>query len=206
MSAARPYRARPPRPRSAGTREKITATVREMLAEGTFHEATVEEVADRAGVSRATVYQHFASRLELVDSVCDVMGVNPALVQLRHDVVLPDAALALDRTISGSVAFWASESPVLGALYGVVAIDPAARNLVDRQRRDRRGELERLVENLAGSGRLAPGVTKRGALVSLLLLTSFETYCELREAGLSDRQTAAFLGERARRELLAPAG
>jgi AcrR family transcriptional regulator len=200
--SSRSYRARPPRPRSAGTREKITATVREMLAEGTFHEATVEQVADRAGVSRATVYQHFASRLELVDSVCDVMGVNPALVQLRRDVVHPDAAVALDRTIAGSVAFWGSESPVLSQLYGVVAIDSAARNLVARQRRDRRGELERLVENLARNGRLAPGVTKRDALVTLLLLTSFETYCELREAGLSDRQAARFLGERARRELL----
>jgi len=177
-----------------------------MLAEGTFHEATVEQVADRAGVSRATVYQHFASRLELVDSVCDVMGVNPALVQLRKDVVLPDAAEALEKAVGGSVAFWVSESPVLTQLYGVVAVDPAARNLVDRQRRDRRSELERLVDNLAGSGRLATGVTKRDALATLLLLTSFETYCELREAGLTDRQTASFLKERARRELLAPAG
>jgi AcrR family transcriptional regulator len=177
-----------------------------MLAEGAFHEATVEQVADRAGVSRATIYQHFASRLELVDSVCDVMGVNPALVQLRKDVVLPDVGVALGRTIAGSVAFWASESRVLVQLYGVVAIDPAARSLVDRQRRDRRSELERLVENLARSDRLAPGVTKRDALVTLLLLTSFETYCELREAGLSDRQTATFLKERAGRELLAPVG
>jgi len=134
------------------------------------------------------------------------MGANPALVQLRRDVVLPDAAAALEKTVTGSVAFWASESPVLSQLYGVVAIDPAARNLVDRQRRDRRGEIERLVENLARSGRLAAGVTKRDALVTLLLLTSFETYCELREAGLSDRQAATFLKERAARELLAPAG
>ena len=42
--------------------------------------------------------------------------------------------------------------------------------------------------------------------MNLLLLTSFETYCELREAGLSDRQTATFLKEWAGRELLAPAG
>jgi hypothetical protein len=80
------------------------------------------------------------------------------------------------------------------------------RGLVDRRRRDRRSELERLVENLARSGRLAAGVSWRDALVNLLLLTSFDTYCELREAGLSDRQTATFLEEWARRELLAPAG
>ena len=177
-----------------------------MLAEGTFHEATVEQVADRAGFSRATVYQHFASRLELVDSVCDVMGLNPALVQLRKDVILPDARVALERTIAGSIAFWASESPVLVQLYGVVAVDPAAKGLVDRQRRDRRSELVRLADNLARSGRLAPGVTKRDALVTLLLLTSFETYCELREAGLSHRQVSTFLKQRAGRELLSPAG
>jgi hypothetical protein len=79
------------------------------------------------------------------------------------------------------------------------------RNLVDRRRRDRRSKLERLVENLARSGRLAAGVSRRDALVTPLLLTSFETYRELREAGLSDRQTASFLKERAR-ELLTPAG
>jgi hypothetical protein len=134
------------------------------------------------------------------------MGLNPALVQLRKDVVLPDAGVALERTIAGSIAFWASESPVLVQLYGVVAVDPAAKGLVDRQRRDRRSELVRLADNLARSGRLAPGVTKRDALVTLLLLTSFETYCELREAGLSDRQVATFLKRRAGRELLAPAG
>ena len=123
------------------------------MPKGTFHEATVEQVADRAGVSRATVYQHFASRLELVDSVCDAMGVNPALRRAPQGRRPPRRRRwpSTGRS-SGSVAFWASESPVLRELYGVVALDPAARNLVDRQRRDRRSELERLVENLARSG------------------------------------------------------
>src|SRR5439155_158692 len=51
--------------RSAVTRERIKTAVRELLAEGTFHTSTVEHVADRAGISRATLYQHFRSRLEL---------------------------------------------------------------------------------------------------------------------------------------------
>src|SRR5262249_45452220 len=85
-------------------------------------------------------------------------------------------------------------------------IDPGARNFVDRQRRDRRGELERLTESLVRSGRLADGVTKRDALVTLLLLTSFETYCELREAGLADRQVTGYFRASAARELRAPAG
>ena len=51
------------------------------------------------------------------------------------------------------------------------------------------------------SGRLRTGVTKARALVVLLLLTSFETYLEVRGAGLSDRQVTALLQETANREL-----
>ena len=145
---SRSYRARTRPQRSEATRERIKAAVRELLAEGSFHESTVEQVADRAGVARATVYQHFRSRLELVDAICETFAVNPALVELRTIVELPDAKEALDRTIASSILFWSSEDPILQQLYGVAAIDPAARDLVDRQRADRRRELERLARNL----------------------------------------------------------
>src|SRR6478609_3044506 len=64
---------------AAPTRDRIMAAVRELLAEGTFHETPVETVAERAGVSRATLYQHFRSRVDLVDAICDSFAVNPAL-------------------------------------------------------------------------------------------------------------------------------
>src|SRR5437879_5298470 len=54
---ARPYPVRRQAPRD--TRKRIIGAVRALLEEGTFHESTVEEVAARAGVARATLYQHF---------------------------------------------------------------------------------------------------------------------------------------------------
>ena len=83
----------------------------------------------------------------------------------------------------------------------MAAIDPAAQDLVERQRADRRGELERLVRNLRRSSRLR--VPQRQALTLLLVLTSYETFRELREAGLSDPRAIAFLQEQARESLLA---
>ena len=74
--SSRAYRARSRPKRSEETRERITAAVRELLAEGTFHESTVEQVADRAGIARATLYQHFRSRLELVDAICETFDQN----------------------------------------------------------------------------------------------------------------------------------
>src|SRR5213595_2920765 len=200
MSTIRPYRTRHRQQRSQGTRERITRAVRELLAEGTFHESTVEEVADRAGIARATLYQHFGSRLELVDAICDTFDANPALLTLRKSVELPDAQAALAETIANVVGFWSSEDAILSQLYGVAAIDPAAQDLVDRQRADRRSEMERLAGNLHRNGRLRDRTTAR-ALTLLLVLTSYQTFHELREAGLSDRQVTATL-QRAAGELL----
>src|SRR6185503_14263480 len=111
----------------------------------------------------------------------------------------PDAALA--DTIADSMRFWSSEDPVLRHLYGLVSIDPAARALVDRQRADRRGELERLARNLARAGRLRDSTNERQALGLLLVLTSYETFRELRESGLTDRQLTTTL-QHAARDLL----
>src|SRR3954467_3957743 len=197
MPARAPYRRRSP-DRAAETRRRILAAVRELLAERTFHDCTVEDVAERAGVSRATLYQHFRSRLELVDAICDTMAVNPALVELRQQVALPDPHAALAETIAHAVHFWSSEDAVLSQLYGVVAVDPAAKDLVDRQRADRRGELERLVRNLRRSGRLRKGTTEKRALAVLLLLTSYESYRELQEAGISEREGTRIIQESAR--------
>ena len=195
----RPYRAHSRSPRPARTRSKITEAVRELLAEGRFHESTVEEVADRAGVARATVYQHFGSRLDLVGAICETFDANPALLELRQLVGLPNVDEALARTIANTVRFWSSEDAILSQLYGVAAIDPAARDLVDRQRADRRGEMKRLVRNLRRAGRLRMG--ERRAFTLLLVLTSYETFRELRASNLSDRQTVAFLQEAAREAL-----
>lgn len=167
--------------------------VRGLLTDGTFHQSTVEEVADRAGIARATLYQHFGSRLELVDAICETFDANPALLELRAVVELADADTALAETIANTIRFWSSEDPILRQLYGVTAIDPAAQELVDRQRADRRGELERLARNLHRAGRLRPRTSERRALTLLLVLTSYETFRELREAGLSDRQLTATL-------------
>ena len=198
--SSRAYRTRGRSKRSAETREKIKTAVRELLAEGVFHESTVEEVADRAGVARATLYQHFRSRLELVDAICETFDENPALLRLRETVDDPDPDAALAGTIAHAMQFWSSEDPVLRHLYGVVSIDPAAHDLVERQRHDRRSELERLARNLARGGRLR--TTERRALALLLVLTSYETFRELREAGLTDRQLGATLHGTARDLLL----
>lgn len=160
-------------------------TVHELLAEGVFHDLTMEQVAERAGVSRAGLYQHFDSRLALVDAVCDTFAVNPSLLAVRRAVKLDDFHGAVELIMENCVGFWSSEEAVLDQLYGVEAIDPSARALVDRQRADRRQEMETFARRLRRAHKLREGVSERQAVTRLMVLTSFETYKELAEAGLS---------------------
>jgi AcrR family transcriptional regulator len=155
-----------PRPRTPGyTRERILGAVRGSLADGTFHRSTVEEIAIRAGVSRATLYNHFPSRLSLVDALCETFDENPALVAIR-------GVTEVDDFIRLAAEFWAAEEQVLIQLYGVCEADPAAQALVSRQQADRYNEINRLLE---AAGRHTPET-----FATLALLTSFESYEELR--------------------------
>jgi AcrR family transcriptional regulator len=179
------YRSRNRAP--AASRAKVLAAVHDLLDVGAFHASTVEDVAERAGVSRATVYQQFGSRLGLVDALCETFDASPALLALRAAIDEGEPVEALDAFVGHAADFWASEERVLLQLYGVAAIDPAAEALVARQRGDRRSELERLLR------RLRPNDAKR-SLALLLVVTSFETYEELRRhAGLPHREVVRTL-------------
>jgi hypothetical protein len=69
---------------------------------------------------------------------------------------------------------------------------------VERQTADRRGELQRLLGRLRDAGRLAPELAPRRVLALLLVLTSFETFEELRRrAGLSERDVVVTLQDAA---------
>src|SRR5689334_4088276 len=187
----------------AASRQKVLDAVHELLSEGAFHDSTVEDVASRAGVSRATLYQHFGSRVGLVDAMCETFDANPALIAIREATGDPDPLRALHTSITHTVRFWASEEPVLSQLYGAAAVDPAAKELVERQRQDRRGEFERVIRGLDKAGRLREGLTVRRAIALLLMVTSFETFVELRRAGgLAERDVAEALRASAERLLL----
>src|SRR5215208_7172823 len=100
---------------------------------------------------------------ELLDALCETFATNPALIALRS---VDD----LDELIARVVEFWASEEKVLAPLYGAAAVDLAAHSLVERQRRDRHGELRRVLR--------VAGINDRRAFALLSVLTSFETYRE----------------------------
>src|SRR3954469_12454296 len=77
--------ARPPRlPRSARRKQLLAAAQQVFVAHG-YHAAAMDEIAERAGVSKPVLYQHFPGKLDLylalLDTQCAAMieGLRQAM-------------------------------------------------------------------------------------------------------------------------------
>jgi AcrR family transcriptional regulator len=180
--------------------------VRRLLEQGTFHEASVEEIARTAGVGRATLYQHFGSRLGLVEAICDTLSDNPLMVAIQASPEIADPREALTQMIRQGIRFWDSEESLHRHLYGLAEIDESAADFVQRQTTDRRSVVDRIVQRLIAAKVLGDEVTRAHARATLLVLTSFHTYQELRGAGLTLNETERFAISRAENLLAARAG
>jgi AcrR family transcriptional regulator len=201
MAISRVYRQRRRAESTARTRAQIMDAVRRLLEEGTFHGATVEEIAQLAGVSRATLYQHFGSRFGLVDAICESFSENPSMIAIQAAPDSSDPREAATTMISQGIRFWDSEESLHRHLYGLAEIDESAADFVERQTADRRAVVERVVRRAVDAGALAEGVSEAQARCTLLVLTSFHTFEELRAAGLTLSETEHFAVSRMR-ELL----
>ncbi|HEX2645827.1 MAG TPA: helix-turn-helix domain-containing protein [Candidatus Dormibacteraeota bacterium] len=97
---------RPPEPDS---RERILDAALEMVGAQGLGSLSMEDLADRAGVSRATLYRLFPGKAALFTALMDaysplepVVAILTAKQDQPPDVVMPEIALAVFRTIHGS--------------------------------------------------------------------------------------------------------
>jgi AcrR family transcriptional regulator len=182
------------RPYSASTRqaqsaELVLEAADGLVREGAFHLATMEEIARRAGVSRATVFTRFGSKLGLLEALYRRCENGPDMAGLRAALEHENPVDALDATIAAACVLWENGGALLEQLKAIVVLEPGASTLIAAQRADQRGALTHLVAGLAREPGLRPGMTKPRAVATLHMLTSLESYGELRrEGGLSQAQ------------------
>ncbi len=69
--------------RGDATRRRLYAAAITLVAEQGFSATTVEQIAERAGVAKGTVYYNFASKTELVEGLLRD-GVGPLTASLRR--------------------------------------------------------------------------------------------------------------------------
>lgn len=170
--------------RSRRTRETLLATARAILEESGFGALTMSSVADRAGVTRRTVYLHFESRGKLVSAL---FAHNAATEGLDASVArvweAPDAATALKAWAAHLARYHPRLIAVDRAIEYAHRADPDVAELRARVVESKLANCRRLVRWLADEQRLASGWTTRSATDMLYALIS----SDLIEALLTDR-------------------
>lgn len=112
---------RPGRPRSDRARRVILNATLELLVEHGFDGMSVEAVATRAGVGKATIYRRWSSKQELVAA---------ALASIDDDVRTPDTGNTRDDMIVlvhdfARVSVSSVVGPMIARLAGAAASNPA---------------------------------------------------------------------------------
>jgi AcrR family transcriptional regulator len=64
------------------TRDRIQQAALDLFLQQGIRKTSIDEIADRAGVTRVTVYRHFADRQQLIEAAFRL--VNEALDRIRH--------------------------------------------------------------------------------------------------------------------------
>jgi AcrR family transcriptional regulator len=196
--ARRPYTSGR-RSRGANSVERVLEAAERLMREDRFHLATMDELAAAAGVSRATVFNRFGSKLGVLQALFARGMEGPEMEAIREALELEDPVAALEAAIDASCAIWESYAFIHEQLQAIVVLEPDASALVDQQREEQRADLLALARRLSRAGRLRPGLSETRAAAALHMLTSLESFLWLRRAyGLSLRQTHETIDELAR--------
>lgn len=161
------------------TRQRIVTAARGLFAEEGFHRVSIDEVARRAGVARVTVYQHFGSKLGLLDAVVSDIEVGGDAGAIVAAANIPDPLEAVRTAMAEGCRFWASAHTLARKLLGLAAVDPETRSVLAGREERRLALITSVVERLATQKLLRAGCSRQRAVDVLYLLTSFEAFDQL---------------------------
>lgn len=179
---------------AAATRRRIVDAAHRLLADGRGGRLTVGEVADGAGVTRATVYNRVGPRRTLLATVFRDQGRLIEYGRVQDAIAGPDPREALVETVRESCRAWSVLQTAIRRTLALAALDREVSRLVRRYERSRRLELRGLVERLGDHGALSPYTNLELGATALALVTSFQSYDQLSLDRGHDQATDQLVG------------
>lgn len=106
------------------TRQRLITAALEVFSQNGYMDATIEEVTDAAGVSRATFYLHFRGKLSVVQAVIASLSDESAAIY-ESLAALPAPTFAQLRTwMDDTVTFWERNLREVDVVQQALATDP----------------------------------------------------------------------------------
>ncbi|WP_415091510.1 TetR/AcrR family transcriptional regulator [Nocardioides sp.] len=114
-------------------RAQLLASALEVFVAQGYHAAAMDDIADRAGVSKPVLYQHFPGKLELYLALLE-QSCDHVIEQVRDALAsTTDNKQRVAATIDAFFAYVASESGAFRLVFeSDLTSEPAVRDQVDR--------------------------------------------------------------------------
>lgn len=201
----------PQREESArATRLAILRAARDLFIENGYVATTVDQIAERARVSRPTVFAvgNKADLLRLVRDVALAGDDEPVPVSNRRphrDVVEePNPVRTLELEARNVVAIAKRYAEIDEVVRQGAGVEPALRQLWETSEAQRRIGASEVIDSLRTKGRLRTDLSKRAACDLLWLLIAPDHYLRLTRMGWSARRYEKWLAATLCQQLLEP--
>jgi len=169
-----------------GARAQAVARTRQQIIDATADQIrgspeplTLARIAVHAGVSRATLYRHFASVTDLLDGVAADLLARARFGQLLAALELDDPVEALRQVTIAGTGIWAIDTTLVRNLFSLARTQPEALPVVAQLEAGRLGAMEHLATRLHRADRLRGGLARDRAVDLLLVSTAFAAWDEL---------------------------
>jgi AcrR family transcriptional regulator len=186
---------------SVATRRRIVEAARELAVAEGFSGFTVERVAERAGVSRMTIYYQFGSKADLLEALFDSLAERGRMDRLSEAFREADPLVGLRRFIEVFCGFWASDPEGIRRLRSWAALEPDYQGGARGRDAWQREGLVLLVGRIRDRYGVPAAGEIDGVVDVLHALLSPEGYEKIARGGRSEGEVTGLLERTARRVL-----
>lgn len=165
---------------AAATRARILEAAHRLLARPDGGTLALHEVAEAAGVTRATIYQSVGGRPALLAAVFEDQGRLIGFERVRAAMQHPDPMAAVVATVRACCRAWAVMPDALRRTLALAAIDPEIGTQVQQYERYRQGEMARVATRAWLAGHRAPGLGRADVAAAFGLISGFAAFDQLR--------------------------
>src|SRR5262249_13835147 len=116
---------------SAQTKQRVLDAAADLVEEDAFHTATMDDLARRAGVSPATVFTRFGSKLGVLEALSLRCAGGPEMRAIREAQAIEDPLAAVDALLEAGCDLWEKEGYIMVQLKAIVVLEPDASAILD---------------------------------------------------------------------------
>jgi AcrR family transcriptional regulator len=181
--ATRAYDGSRRRAGSEATQRRIVEAATELFLRDGYGRTSIEQIAEEAGVSPATIYKLFKNKVTIAKRVGDVavagdhedlaVAERPAHREVLDD---PDPQRALRKAVEGGTEILVRITPVIEMARAGAHLEPVLGELAEQGDRARWMDMAGFVVSLQARGALRPGLSKERATDAMWVILSPDTY------------------------------